>query len=265
MAVPPRSITATRLWRARRDETMHVRCARMRGTKRGRRRSLLVTGATTVMTTGDGGRWRTVRGWTRERGRGEMGPGGPYAHQERVGVDGDAEGGQTATPWLTTCYRLAEKWSSIPPIGGFPASASWWGGSGRRGGAPEMLGGARGSLQRWVWWWPKLGFQSGAHREEEKEREGEALGLLRGGRGALIANGRRRCESWHRRARRRLHAGASRTKVGDDSLESGWAKVRFARDERGRELGRIWPRTWKGSFFFQKSFLILYFQNLLQT
>jgi hypothetical protein len=111
MAVPPRLIMTTRLRRARRDETTCVRCARMRGTKRGWRRFLLVTGATMAMMTGGGGRWRMARGRTRARGRGEMGPGGPYAHQEHVGVDGDAGGGRTATPWSTTCCRLAEKWS----------------------------------------------------------------------------------------------------------------------------------------------------------
>jgi hypothetical protein len=101
--------------------------------------------------------------------------------------------------------------------------------------------------------WKRARVLAGARREEEKEREreGEALGLLRGGRGVLIADGGQRRESWRRRATRRLHAGASGRKVGDDSLESGWAKVGFAREERGRELGQIWHTTRKDSFFFQ--------------
>jgi hypothetical protein len=104
-----------------------------------------------------------------------------------------------------------------------------------------------------------LGFHSGARREEEKEREGKALGLLRGGRGALIADGGWQRESWSRRSMRSLHEGASGMKVGDDSLVLGWAKVGFAKDERGRELGRIWPRTRKDSFF-SKVFSISVFQ-----
>jgi hypothetical protein len=42
-------------------------------------------------------------------------------------------------------------------------------------------------------------------------------------------------------------------KVGDDSLESGWAKVGFARDERGRELGQKWPKAREVTFFSFKS------------
>jgi hypothetical protein len=68
MVVPPRSITAMRLRRARGDETTRVRRARMRGTKRGRRRSLLVAGATAVMTTSGGGRWLTAGQRNRARG-----------------------------------------------------------------------------------------------------------------------------------------------------------------------------------------------------
>jgi hypothetical protein len=114
-----------------------------------------------------------------------------------------------------------------------------------------------------AWLRPELGFQELIDKKKERG-EGEVLGLLRGGRGALIADGGRRRESWRRRAMRRLHAGASGTKVGDNSLESGWAMVGFARDERGRELGQIWPRTRKVSFFF-KSLFYFYFSkcNLL--
>jgi hypothetical protein len=68
MAVPPRSITATRLRRARGDETTRVRRARMRGTKRGRRRSLLVAEVMAAMTTGGGGRWLTAGQRNRARG-----------------------------------------------------------------------------------------------------------------------------------------------------------------------------------------------------
>jgi hypothetical protein len=68
--------------------------------------------------------------------------------------------------------------------------------------------------------------QRGRESSQERERKGVSRSLS--SRPGL----RRWRESQRRRAMRHLHAGASGTKVGDDSLESGWAKVGFARDER---------------------------------
>jgi hypothetical protein len=83
MDVPPRLITATRLLRARGDETTRVRRARMRGTKRGRHRSLLVAG---VMAAADGG---SRRGSAIEQ-EGENGEAAEHQELTRSRLEGSA-------------------------------------------------------------------------------------------------------------------------------------------------------------------------------
>jgi hypothetical protein len=115
------------------------------------------------------------------------------------------------TPWPTAASAEAEKASSIPVIGSFPASASRRGGSGRRGEASVMLGGAQGSLQRRglaVAGARVSGEREGESKGREEEKQGGARGSLRASLSPRPEGQRRRswlttAGRWHRAASER--------------------------------------------------------------
>jgi hypothetical protein len=152
------------------------------------------------MTYRGGARRRTTRGQTR-RGRSQRrAPGGPLAHQERVGVNGVAGGGRMVRRRSPGASPAARKTDSAAVIRALPGRFLRRGGFWKRGGADGRHGWARGGVERRRRRAGRgLGFRARARRESKGEgaRGGEKI-RERGGVVAALSpprGGERRRES----------------------------------------------------------------------
>ena len=97
------SSTCSTVQGARGRVTSCVRGACLRGTIRGRRRYLMVAGATCRTVKGGGLRRATAARGTREGGEGQRCPGEAQAHPERGGADGEVGEGRRRRQSCSAC------------------------------------------------------------------------------------------------------------------------------------------------------------------
>lgn len=136
----------------------------------------MVTGAAPAASCSGDRRRRTATSRYRARGRELRGPGDAQPRQERVQLDGEAGGGQTAAESSTASPTGGGEDEPMPAIVGSPVQSPRLKGGGGRGGARGLLSRARGRLK----WrrrrrpWRRFRASSEAiDREREEEGEGE--------------------------------------------------------------------------------------------